>query len=257
MTSERDFDETKRLSAHTMLAVLASARARNVAPRSCGPLLGSSSASLPFSSSRESARPPPDRALSAGFLASATLTDASDTDRAVELLTTGPGFCVFPDLFSAELLSAAQASIMREIDVESGGSAMGAAAVHGETGHSQIYADSSADGTADQGVRVWNLLAKGAEFEAMAQEPHVMAVADRILGDDFCLGSFASNSLFPGAGHQNPHLDYPYWDMNGGSGRGRGAWPVVPKGGHEHAFFMNLQMAVMLDDFTLDNGGTA
>ena len=41
-----------------------------------------------------------------------------------------------------------------------------------------------------------------------------MEVIGGIIGDDFCLGSFAANYMQPGAVGQNPHIDYPYWDLN-------------------------------------------
>ena len=197
------------------------------------------------------------------------VTNPPDVETAIDLLSFGPGFVVYPGLIPAADIAEAQAAIERELGGNGNGngngdgggidndnstapSAKGAEAVHNETGHDKIYADSK-QGKAKQGLRVWNLLAKGQVFERMVQPTIVMEVAERILGDDFCLGSFAANTIGPGAGQQNPHVDYPYWDMT----RGSKAWPVPPKGGDGHPFFMNLQMAVMLDDFTLDNGATA
>ena len=78
---------------------------------------------------------------------------------------------------------------------------------------------------ASQGVRVWNLIEKGVIFEKMVQPEVAMKVVDKVIGDDFCLGSFAANYLQPGAGSQKPHLDYPYWDYVNGRGSGSGAWP--------------------------------
>lgn len=85
----------------------------------------------------------------------------------------------------------------------------------------------------DLQARVWNLLNKGDIFRKVAVHPAVMAVGERMLGRDFQvidrfnlfknfkglkwfsfkIGSIASNTIFPGGPGQNPHLDYPYWDM--------------------------------------------
>ena len=79
-----------------------------------------------------------------------------------------------------------------------------------------------------------------------------MKVLEYIIGNDFCLGSFAANYLQQGAGYQNPHLDYPYWDYND-----KGSWRNIPKMGVNHTFFMNVQTLLMMDDFTVENGATA
>ena len=76
----------------------------------------------------------------------------------------------------------------------------------------------------DKQKRVWNMLNKGDIFIPMIQHPFVMAVFEKILGDDFAMGSIASNTLLPGATGQEPHLDYPYWDFHN-----RKHWPLDPK----------------------------
>ena len=56
------------------------------------------------------------------------------------------------------------------------------------------------------------------------------------LGQDFQLGSVASNTIFPGGSGQEPHIDYPYWDYFKSEN-----WPAAPK--HKDIpFFMNLQV---------------
>ena len=79
-----------------------------------------------------------------------------------------------------------------------------------------------------------------------------MQILDLVLGNDFCLGSFAANHLQEGAGHQNAHLDYPYWDYCNSK-----SWVHNPKLGSDSTFNMNVQTLIMLDDFTLENGATA
>jgi ectoine hydroxylase-related dioxygenase (phytanoyl-CoA dioxygenase family) len=96
--------------------------------------------------------------------------------------------------------------------------------------------------------RVWNLLNKGEVFEEMAQHPSVVAIAAAFLGDEFQMGSIAANRLLPGGPGQEPHIDYPYWDLYKTS-----SFPT----NINSSFPMNLQATVLIDDFTETNGATA
>ena len=96
--------------------------------------------------------------------------------------------------------------------------------------------------------RVWNLLNKGEVFERMAQLRPVMKIASAFLGDEFQMGSIAANRLLPGGPGQEPHVDYPYWDLHK-----RSSFPV----NINSSFPMNLQATVLIHDFTAENGATA
>lgn len=96
--------------------------------------------------------------------------------------------------------------------------------------------------------RVWNLLNKGQVFERMAQIPSVMSIAGAFLGDEFQMGSIAANRLLPGGPGQEPHIDYPYWDLYKNS-----SFPM----GINSSFPMNLQATILVHDFTPQNGATA
>ncbi len=96
--------------------------------------------------------------------------------------------------------------------------------------------------------RVWNLLNKGEVFERMAQLPAVMTIAGAFLGDEFHMGSIAANRLLPGGPGQEPHIDYPYWDLYKTS-----SFPM----GINSSFPMNLQATILVHDFTAVNGATA
>ncbi len=96
--------------------------------------------------------------------------------------------------------------------------------------------------------RVWNLLNKGEVFEAMAQHPAVIAIAKAFLGDEVQMGSIAANRLLPGGPGQEPHIDYPYWDLYKS-----GSFPTNINA----SFPMNLQATILIDDFTEENGATA
>ena len=97
-------------------------------------------------------------------------------------------------------------------------------------------------------MRVWNLLNKGEIFSELVQHSIVMKVFAKILGKNFILGSFAANKLLPGAPGQEPHVDYPYWDMHDPK-----EFPL----GINSSFHMNCQSLFALHDFTKENGATA
>lgn len=156
-----------------------------------------------------------------------------DLDRAVHELTEGAGYCLFEDLFSAERIREARDLIVALSDADP----PKLTHFHGE------HAD-----RVDRQRRVWNLLNKGRVFEELVQPEPILALFDRLLGRDFILGSFAANRLLPGAPGQEPHVDYPYWDLHD-----RGRFPLGING----SFLLNCQVTIMLDDFTRENGATA
>jgi len=96
--------------------------------------------------------------------------------------------------------------------------------------------------------RVWNLLNKGEVFETMVQHPTVAAIAGAFLGTRFILGSIAANRLLPGGPGQEPHIDYPYWDLYDGEGFPHGI---------NSSFPLNLQATIPLDPFTAETGASA
>ena len=96
--------------------------------------------------------------------------------------------------------------------------------------------------------RVWNLLDKGEIFEEIVQLPAVMSIASRFLGSQFILGSIAANRIMPGGPGQEPHVDYPYWDMYD-----RESFPMRINS----SFPLNLQATYLLDPFTEESGATA
>lgn len=96
--------------------------------------------------------------------------------------------------------------------------------------------------------RVWNLLAKGDVFVDMVQHPTVCELTGAILGSAFKLGSIAANRLLPGGPGQEPHIDYPYWDLHR---------PDEFPARINSSYALNLQATILLDDFTEDNGATA
>ncbi len=96
--------------------------------------------------------------------------------------------------------------------------------------------------------RVWNLLNKGEVFEQMVQHPAVMEIIGAFLGDEFIMGSVAANRIMPGGPGQEPHIDYPYWDLYK-----RSSFPMRINS----SFPLNAQATVLLDPFTPESGATA
>ena len=76
----------------------------------------------------------------------------------------------------------------------------------------------------------------------------MLAVLRPILGEDLMLSSFAANVLHPGAEAQEPHVDYPYWDLHA-----RSRWPREINA----SYHLAVESVIPLDEFTLENGATA
>lgn len=96
--------------------------------------------------------------------------------------------------------------------------------------------------------RVWNLLNKGTIFESMVQHRDIVKITGAFLGDEFILGSIAANRLLPGGPGQEPHIDYPYWDLYK-----RSSFPTRINSSYP----LNLQATILLDPFTAESGATA
>ena len=86
--------------------------------------------------------------------------------------------------------------------------------------------------------RVFNLVNKGEIFEEIVQHSDVMASMSKLLGGDFILSGFSSNTTAPGGGEMALHSDSGY----------------VPPPHPE--YLLSANAIWMLDDFTEENGGT-
>lgn len=150
----------------------------------------------------------------------------------IDELLVGPGAVVIRSAFSADDVGEARTLIM-ELSAE----------VDKETHFQGANTD-----TLHLQRRVWNLLNKGEVFESMVQHPDVTKIASAFLGDKFILGSIAANRLLPGGPGQEPHIDYPYWDMYEREG-----FPARINS----SFPLNLQLTVPLDPFNEASGASA
>jgi hypothetical protein len=156
-----------------------------------------------------------------------------DTEQCVTTLLTGTGHTWLRGAFDADAITAARDIVERE--------------AFGKTQKVTHFHGHHEDEVQLQ-RRVWNLLNKGQVFVDMVQHPEVMDIVGAFLGDEFILGSIAANLIMSGGPGQEPHVDYPYWDMYKRSSFPRNV---------NASFALNCQVTVLLDDFTEENGATA
>lgn len=155
----------------------------------------------------------------------------SQMDDIVEELLTGSGAVAIRGAFDDQMVASAREIIMdHSVEVDKETHFQGA---NKDTIHLQR--------------RVWNLLAKGRVFEEMVQNDPIVEVTSAFLGDKFHLGSIAANRLLPGGPGQEPHIDYPYWDMYESGG-----FPTRINS----SFPLNLQVTIPLDPFNEQSGAS-
>src|SRR5882757_8058245 len=153
----------------------------------------------------------------------------------VEALLRGPGAVRICGLFSAAQVAEARRVVM----------------AHSED-RAQTVTHFQGQAAEDQRLhlqrRVWNLLAKGDVFSEMSEHPAIVEAMRLFLGSDFIMGSIAANRILPGGPGQEPHIDYPYWDLHKPESH-----PVRINA----SFPLNAQATIMLDPFTEETGATA
>jgi hypothetical protein len=104
------------------------------------------------------------------------------------------------------------------------------------------------EGQLDLQSRVWNLFNKGDVFCDLITHPAIFDIMGRFLGRDFIAGSYCASRLLPGCPGQEPHIDYPYWDLY--------RQQSFPQ--HINASFpLNAQATIIIDPFTEETGATA
>ena len=89
--------------------------------------------------------------------------------------------------------------------------------------------------------RVGQIAVKHPIFLELLCNPFVLAVWQRMLGDDIMCSSWSANTVYPGHDRIGWHSDYPYWSL-------KPPWPAGNFAG---------QTVWMLDDYTEENGATA
>lgn len=146
------------------------------------------------------------------------MTDPScfDHDRIYAALEED-GFCVVPDVIDPDIVVRARAALQRLLDDE----------ITDEVRQSRTQ-------------RVGQIAVKDPVFLELLCTPFVLAVWQKLLGDDIICSSWSANTVYPGHDRIGWHSDYPYWSK-------QPPWPY----GH-----LAGQTVWMLDDFTDENGAT-
>jgi len=129
------------------------------------------------------------------------------------------GVCVVPDFIPRDLLAKIRAAVdsLNTEERESGSGFLESGGVN---------------------QRVFNLVNKGEIFEQIVQHEDVMAAMNKLLGGDFILSGFSSNTTGPGGEEMVLHSDSGY----------------VPPPHPE--YLLSVNAVWMIDDFTEENGGT-
>lgn len=149
----------------------------------------------------------------------------------VRELTEGQGYLMLRDFFSPDQVAEARDLLYRFAEEEPE-----------RTSH--FHGDESMNTQ----KRVWNLPGKGRVFQEMVSDRRLLEMMRPILGEDLMLSSWAANITYPGASAQEAHVDYPYWDLHK-----RENWPRTLNA----SFHLAVEVILMLDDFTVENGATA
>ncbi|MCP4308566.1 MAG: phytanoyl-CoA dioxygenase family protein [bacterium] len=158
--------------------------------------------------------------------------DTFEPEIVAKELLEGSGAVCLPGLFNEAQVNEAREIILAET------------ADHNFTG-SHFNKD---DEDAKLQRRVWNLIGRGQVFVDMVQHPLVMASMRAFLGTEFILGSICASRTMPGFGGQQPHIDYPYWDLYRDK-----TFPMRINA----SFPLNAQATIVIDPFTEERGATA
>ena len=148
-------------------------------------------------------------------------------------LLNGKGYLMLPSVFSKEEIEQANILILHYIKTED------QKVTHFQGENKNLM---------HLQKRVWNLLNKGDIFVNMVQHPLIISIVKEFLGTEFCLGSIAANCILPQGPGQEPHIDYPYWDMYK-----KETFPI----NINSSYPLNCQVTILLNDFTEENGATA
>ena len=128
------------------------------------------------------------------------------------------GFCVVPNVISIEKADTARSAL------------------------DALLADEITDQARQARTqRVGQIAVKHPIFLELMCDPFVLAVWQRMLGDDIMCSSWSANTVYPGHEQIGWHSDYPYWSL-------KPPWPAGNLAG---------QTVWMLDDYTVENGATA
>jgi Protein involved in biosynthesis of mitomycin antibiotics/polyketide fumonisin len=85
-------------------------------------------------------------------------------------------------------------------------------------------------------------------FSDLITNDIIFELMSKFLGTEFICGSYCASRLLPGASGQEPHIDYPYWDLYKNE-----TFPM----GINSSFPQNCQATIPLDICSEKSGATA
>ena len=157
-----------------------------------------------------------------------------DPAAAAHELLDGSGAVLLPGLFDKDMINKAREILVKETDTTI------------ETG--SHFNQSGTDASLQR--RVWfpRLAELSPIFVEMLENQQIFDIMQHFLGSEFVLGSLCASRLMPGFGGQEPHIDYPYWDLYR-----KQTFPMKINA----SFPLNAQAIILIDPFTEENGATA
>ena len=124
----------------------------------------------------------------------------TDQKRIFDELLVGSGVVVFKEVFLIDKINEAR-EIVNEF------------ASKQDQKETHFNAEAEASGKIHLQQRVWNLFGKGHIFSDLITNDIIFDLMAKFLGTEFICGSYCASRLLPGAPGQEPHIDYPYWDL--------------------------------------------
>ena len=163
--------------------------------------------------------------------------DKSYTDykKIFDELLVGSGVVLFKNIFSIDQISEARDIVNKFANNQ-------------DQKETHFNAEAEASGTIHLQQRVWNLFGKGKVFSDLITHEIIFDLMTKFLGSEFICGSYCASRLLPGAAGQEPHIDYPYWDLYN-----KDTFPL----GINSSFPQNCQVTIPLDKCSKLSGATA
>ena len=150
-------------------------------------------------------------------------------------LLTGSGVVIIKDVFDTKKIEGARQIVNKFADNE-------------DQKETHFNAEAESSGTIHLQQRVWNLFGKGKVFSELITHNIIFDLMTKFLGTEFICGSYCASRLLPGAAGQEPHIDYPYWDLYNHE-----TFPM----GLNSSFPQNCQATIPLDVCSKLSGATA
>ena len=161
--------------------------------------------------------------------------NCTDQKRIFDELLVGSGVVVFKEVFLIDKINEAR-EIVNEF------------ANKQDQKETHFNAEAEASGKIHLQQRVWNLFGKGHIFSDLITNDIIFDLMAKFLGTEFICGSYCASRLLPGAPGQEPHIDYPYWDLYK-----QETFPL----GINSSFPQNCQATIPLDICSEQSGATA